>query len=429
MKIAIVGGGISGLTAAWLLHRRHEITLIEAAPGVGGHTATVDCTVDGRSHAVDTGFIVFNDRTYPGFNRLLERIEVPWRETEMGFSVSNRHHHPDGAPCAGLNGHDFEYCGSSLNGLFADRRRLADRRFLGMLGDILRFGRRARSDLERGRIPAGKSLDRYLAEGGYGEYFLTRYVVPMASAIWSAPAARVQEFDALFFVRFFRNHGLLDLAGRPRWRVVEGGSRNYLEPLTREFRQRIFTGTAVREIHRGAKGVDLRTDRGSDHFDHVVLASHSDQSLALLADASAEEREVLGAIPYRDNSVLLHTDRNLLPRRERAWASWNYLLDGTENDRPVLTYNMNILQGILSDSPICVSVNADEHVDTGKVLRRFHYAHPQFGSQSVAAQARIGEINGQRNTWFCGAWCGNGFHEDGVASGASVAAALEGDAL
>ena len=251
MKIAIIGAGISGLTAAWLLHRRHEISLFESAPRVGGHTATVDCIVNGEQHAVDTGFIVFNDRTYPGFNRLIERLGVGYRNTEMGFSVSTRHR-PGDSPGGRMNGHDFEYCGSDLNGIFADRRRLLDPAFLGMLRDIMRFGKRARSDLESGAIPPGQSLGKYLAEGRYGDLFIDRYITPMASAIWSTPTNRISEFEALFFVRFFRNHGLLDVTGRPQWRVIEGGSRSYIPPMTAPFEDRILTAAEVHEVRREA---------------------------------------------------------------------------------------------------------------------------------------------------------------------------------
>ncbi len=428
MKIAIVGGGISGLSAAWLLHRRHEITLYESADRLGGHTATVDCQVGGNPHAVDTGFIVFNDRTYPNFNRLIDRLSVAWKNTDMGFSVTTRHGGV-GTPHEGLNGYDFEYCGSDLGGLFADRRNLVNPAFLGMLRDILRFNRKARSDYESGRIQADVTLGNYLHQGGYGEMFRSRYIVPMASAIWSASTTRVLDFEARFFVRFFINHGLLSVNDRPQWRVIQGGSRNYIDPLIEPFRSRIRLNSAVAAIQRGQHGVTIRTKEDSEEFDHVVLASHSDQSLAMLKDCTPDEHDILAAIPYSDNSVVLHTDEGMMPRRKRAWASWNYLLDGSEDQQPVLTYNMNILQGLESSRPICVTMNGDRHIDPGSVIRNFRYAHPQFGQHSVEAQNRVGVINGQRNTWFCGAWCGNGFHEDGVASAVAVAAALDGDIL
>lgn len=428
MKIAIIGAGISGLTAAWLLHRRHDITLYEGAGRLGGHTATVDCRIDGTDHAVDTGFIVFNDRTYPCFNRLIDRLGVAWKNTEMGFSVTTRHG-GIGTPHEGLNGYDFEYCGSDLGGLFADRRHLVSPAFLGMLRDILRFGRRARIDYESGAVAPGRTLGDYLRDGGYGDLFRTRYIIPMASAIWSASTARVLDFEARFFIRFFINHGLLNVSGRPQWRVIRNGSKRYIPPLVDPFRDRIRLNSVVRSVTRRANGVTVRTRSDAEDFDHVVLASHSDQSLAMLADASGDEREMLSAIPYSDNSVVLHTDSEMMPRRKRAWASWNYLLDGSEAEQPVLTYNMNILQGIESTRPICVTMNGDRHIDRASIVERFRYAHPQFGRHSVEAQNRVGEINGQQNTWFCGAWCGNGFHEDGVASAVAVASALGGDTL
>ena len=429
MKIAIIGGGISGLTAAWLLRRRHDITLYEEAGRLGGHTATVKCSVDGMLHSVDTGFIVFNDRTYPAFNRLIDRLGVGWRNTKMDFSVSCRHGNP-GPGRTGLGQDvDFEYAGANLNRLFADRRNLANPAFLGMLADILRFGRRARRDFEAKAIAPDMALEEYLWRGGYGGAFLSKYILPMASAIWSAPVSRVGEFNALFFVRFFLNHGLLSVWGRPRWRTVLGGSSSYIAPLVRSFRNRIRLSTPVRAIIREPRRVLVQTEKDSERYEHVILACHSDQALGMLADASREEREVLRAIPYRDNRVVLHTDPRLLPLRKRAWSSWNYLLDGTENLQPVLTYNMNRLQGIVSTRPICVTMNGCRHIDDGRVLGRYTYAHPQFGPGSVAAQERLGEINGSRNTWFCGAWCGNGFHEDGVVSAAKVSQALGGEAL
>ncbi len=417
MKVAIIGSGISGLTVARLLHRYHDITLYEAAGRLGGHTATVQCSVDGVHHAVDTGFIVFNDRTYPCFNRLIDRLGVGWRSTEMGFSVSSR------------LGIDFEYAGANPNRLFADRRNLVSPAFLGMLKDILRFGRHARRDFEMKAIAPDMTLEEYLRQGRYGRTFRSRYILPMASAIWSAPMSHVGEFNALFFIRFFLNHGLLSVRGRPRWRTILGGSASYIAPLVRPFRDRVRVSTPVRAIVREPHRVVVQTAVDRIGYEHAILACHSDQALALLEDASEEERVILKAIPYRDNRVVLHTDAGLMPRRKRAWSSWNYLLDGTENRQPVLTYNMNLLQGIVSSRPLCVTVNGCRHIDSRQILGHYSYAHPQFGAASVRAQRRLREINGSRNTWFCGAWCGNGFHEDGVVSAVAVSRALGGEGL
>ena len=420
MKIAIIGTGISGLTAAYLLHRHHDITVYEANDYIGGHTATIDVEIDGEEIAVDTGFIVYNDWTYPNFIKLMERLGVESQPTEMGFSVTTRHQR---------NNYNFEYCGSTIGSLFADRRQLINPAFLGMVRDIVRFNKRAKRDLAGNSIPADLPLHRYLAQGAYGRYFLDYYIIPMVSAIWSASTAQVADFDTLFFVRFFANHGLLNISDRPQWRVLKGGSRSYIDPMTHGFRQKIRLSEPVREVRRSPEHVHLTTDRDSEKFDQVIFACHSDQALEMLADSDNKEQSLLNAIPYRDNSVILHTDRNLLPTRENAWASWNYLLDGTESSQPVLTYNMNILQGFTSKEPVCVTVNGDQHIDPDKIIRQFNYAHPQFGRESMAAQKDWEQLNGRNRTWYCGAYWRNGFHEDGVVSALPVAEALEGDVL
>lgn len=418
MKIAIIGTGISGLTAAYLLHRHHDITIYEANDYIGGHTATVDVELDGANHAVDTGFIVYNDWTYPSFIKLMDRLGVQSQATEMGFSVTTRHQN-----------YDFEYCGSTINSLFADRRQILNPAFLRMVRDIMRFNKRAKKDLVGNTIPADLPLHRYLEQGDYSRYFLEYYIIPMVSAIWSASTAQVADFDTLFFVRFFANHGLLNITDRPQWRVLRGGSRSYIKPITQGFRKNIRLNTAVQSVHRGVDSVTVSCTRGVEDFDHVIFACHSDQALNLLRDPDTSEKEILEAIPYRDNSVILHTDEGLLPTRRNAWASWNYLLDGTESQQPVLTYNMNILQGIETVKPICVTVNGEKHIDPSKVLRRFNYSHPQFGRGSVAAQGDWEKINGHKRTWFCGAYWRNGFHEDGVVSAIPVVDALGGDRL
>lgn len=418
MKIAIIGTGISGLTAAHLLHRRHDITVYEANDYIGGHTATVDVELDGANHAVDTGFIVYNDWTYPKFIKLMDRLGVESKATEMGFSVTTRHQN-----------FDFEYCGSTVNSLFADRRQIFNPAFLKMVRDIMRFNKRAKKDLAGNAIPDDLPLHRYLEQGEYSRYFLDYYIIPMVSAIWSASTAQVADFDTLFFVRFFANHGLLNIADRPQWRVLAGGSRSYIKPITQGFRKNIRLNNAVQSVHRGVDNVTVSCTQGGEDFDHVIFACHSNQALDLLRDPDSSEKEILEAIPYRDNSVILHTDEGLLPTRRNAWASWNYLLDGTESQQPVLTYNMNILQGIQTVTPICVTVNGEKHIDPSKVLRRFNYSHPQFGRGSVAAQSDWEKINGHKRTWFCGAYWRNGFHEDGVVSAIPVADALGGDSL
>ncbi|TLM77735.1 NAD(P)/FAD-dependent oxidoreductase [Microbulbifer harenosus] len=416
MRIAIVGSGISGLTAAYLLQQKHQITLFEAGDRLGGHTATVDVEHGGDRLAVDTGFIVFNDWTYPNFIKLMAQLGVESQPTDMGFSVVS--------PLE-----QFEYAGNSVNSLFAQRRNLLDGGHWRMLRDIVRFNRDAVADWKQGVLDEEMTLGSYLTSNQYSSEFAYRYLVPMGSAIWSASMARMLDFSVHFFIRFFYNHGLLNLFNRPQWRVIKGGSRNYIGPLTAGFRDRIHLSTPVTGVRRLEQGVELRFQgaQGGDQcesFDEVVLACHSDQALNMLLDSNAAEREVLGQIPYEKNSVVLHTDTSLLPTRRAAWASWNYRLQGAHDTLPVLTYNMNILQRLKSEHTYCVTLNADSAIDPQKILQRFEYDHPQFSAEGNRAQRRWGEINGVRRTWFCGAYWANGFHEDGVVSAMRVARGL-----
>ncbi|TFY94956.1 FAD-dependent oxidoreductase [Pseudomonas nabeulensis] len=411
MKIAIIGSGIAGLTSAYLLSRRHEITLFEAGDRIGGHTHTVNVTVEGERYAVDTGFIVFNDWTYPNFIRLLEQIGVTFKPTEMSFSVCDER--------TGL-----EYNGNNLNSLFAQRRNILSPGFWGMLRDILRFNRQAPLDLQEQRISAEMTLGEYLETGGYGPRFVLHYIVPMGSAIWSMSQAEMLAFPLQFFVRFFKNHGLLSVNNRPQWCVIEGGSSRYIEPLTRRFREHIRLDCPVHLVERDAEGVVIHSARGTEAFDKVVFACHSDQALALLGDPSQAEQEILGALPYADNDVVLHTDTRLLPERKLAWASWNYRLSGNTQSQAAVTYDMNILQGIDSPTTFCVSLNQTSMINPLKVLARYTYAHPQYSLAAVAAQARRDEISGVRHTFYCGAYWANGFHEDGVVSALHVAQAF-----
>lgn len=408
MRIAIIGSGIAGLTCAHLLSRRHEISVFEAADWIGGHTHTVDVQWQGRHYAVDTGFIVFNDWTYPNFIRLLNHLGVASRPTEMSFSVHD--------PQTGL-----EYNGHDLDSLFAQRRNLLSPGFWGMLRDILRFNRQALADLDGGRIDAATTLGEYLRAQRYGQRFIDHYVVPMGSAIWSMSRVDMLGFPLQFFVRFCRNHGLLSVSDRPQWRVIEGGSRGYIEPLCRNFAERIRLNCAVTRVSRDDGGVTLTCATGPERFDSVVFACHSDQALALLETPSSVEREVLGALRYASNDVVLHTDTRLLPRRRKAWASWNYRLGGTPQAAAALTYDMNILQGIEAPVTFCVSLNQTELIDPTQILARFDYAHPQYSLAAVAAQARQADLQGHQHSYFCGAYWANGFHEDGVVSALRVA--------
>ena len=411
MKIAIVGSGIAGLTCAYLLNRKHDIQVFEAGDWIGGHTHTVDVQVEDRRYAIDTGFIVFNDWTYPNFIRLLGQVGVAFKPTEMSFSVSD--------PSNGV-----EYNGHDLNSLFAQRSNLWSPAFWGMLRDILRFNRQSQDDLASDRIDADTTLGQYLQRNGYGRRFIEHYIVPMGSAIWSMSLADMLSFPLQFFVRFCKNHGLLSVSDRPTWQVIEGGSRSYVAPLTASFAERIRLNCPVSRVVRDDNGVTLHSAAGEERFDKVVFACHSDQALALLDQASTAERDILGALPYASNDVVLHTDTRLLPERRLAWASWNYRLGGPSDQPAAVTYNMNILQGIDSATTFCVSLNQSAAIDPGKILARFRYAHPQYSLAGTAAQARWQELQGAQHSYFCGAYWANGFHEDGVVSALRVARAF-----
>ena len=408
MKIAIIGSGIAGLTSAYLLNRSHDISVFEAGDWIGGHTHTVDVQVAGQSYAVDTGFIVFNDWTYPNFIRLLGQLGVGIKATEMSFSVSD--------PVSGV-----EYNGHNLNSLFAQRRNLLSPKFWGMVRDILRFNREALNDLNLQRIASDMTLGEYLKGNGYSERFIQHYIVPMGAAIWSMSLNDMLGFPLQFFVRFFKNHGLLSVSDRPQWCVVEGGSSSYVAPLTKSFKQHIRLNCAVSRVERDADGVTVHSAAGTERFDKVIFACHSDQALTLLAEPTRVEQEILGALPYADNDVVLHTDTRLLPKRPLAWASWNYRLGGPVDQPAAVTYDMNILQGIQSDTTFCVSLNQTAAIDPSKILARYTYAHPQYSLAGMAAQARWEELLGANHSYFCGAYWANGFHEDGVVSALRVA--------
>ena len=412
MKIAIIGSGISGLTAAYYLNRQHEVSVFEVADRIGGHTATVDVNHDGRDYVIDTGFIVFNDWTYPNFIELMDELGVKSKPTEMSFSVRSE--------TSGI-----EYGGSNLNTLFAQRGNFLRPSFYRMIRDILRFNREAVRDLESGNISAEMTLGEYLRANNYSDAFVYHYILPMGCAIWSASTESMVDFPLYFFVRFFKNHGLLSVNDRPQWHVIKGGSRSYLGPLTKDFSDSIFLNSTIRQIRRTGDRVELTmADGQAIIFDHVVLACHSDQAMKLLADPTPGEQGALTAIPYQSNEVILHTDERLLPRRRLAWSSWNYLLRQKYQEKAVLTYNMNILQGIESETTFCVTLNATESISPDKIIGRFNYSHPVFSRQGVQAAALIDKINGQKNTWFAGAYLGNGFHEDGVVSARKVVTAI-----
>jgi predicted NAD/FAD-binding protein len=410
MQIAIVGAGVSGLVAAHLLAREHDVTVFEAADYAGGHTNTIRVDTADETHHIDTGFIVFNDRNYPNFQRLLERLAVATQPSTMTFSVS------DGRG-------DFEYNGSSPNGLFAKRAHLVTPWFHRMVADMARFNRAARALAHDGAHgDDGPELGQWLEQQQFSRPFIDRLIVPQASAVWSADPAQMWSFPARFMAEFFDNHGMLAFRGRPRWRTVSGGSARYVEALLAAFRGRLRLRTPVQTIVRGEEHV-LVTPRGGDAepFDHVVLATHSDQALALLHDATDQEHALLATIPYRANEAVLHTDTRLLPRRRRAWASWNYHLQEPSDGRTTVTYHMNRLQALTAQREFCVTLNRSASIDPERVIRRIAYAHPVYTREGIAAQRRFADINGQRRTHFCGAYWGWGFHEDGVVSAMRVA--------
>jgi predicted NAD/FAD-binding protein len=402
MKIAIVGAGVSGLVAAHLLHPLHDVTLFEAGDYAGGHTHTVRVETPSGVHDVDTGFIVCNDRNYPLFMRLLLRLGVATQPSSMSFGV---------ADAVG----DFEYNGASPNGLYAKRAHLVSPAFQRMVLELPRFNRAARALLASDG--AGPSLRDWLAQGGYSRMFVERLIVPQAAAVWSADPAQLWSFPARFLVEFFDNHGVLGLRGRPQWRTVAGGSRRYVDAIVRPLGRRVRLSTPVRAIARHADHVEVAPRGGEpERFDHVVIATHADQALRLLADPRERERELLGAFPYQPNDVVLHTDRGLLPRRRRAWASWNYHLLEREIGRPTVTYHMNRLQSLRADRELLVTLNRSEDVRREHVLGSWRYEHPVFTPAGVAAQRRWAELDGADRTSYCGAYWGWGFHEDGVAS-------------
>ncbi len=418
MKIAIIGSGISGLTAAHTLADDHEITLFEAGNKLGGHTATIDVTHKGRDYAIDTGFIVFNDWTYPEFIKLMGELGVESQPTQMSFAVSDR-----------VTG--IEYAGSSLNTLFAQRRNLVSPRFLSMTKDILRFNGQVEKHLQEDPDCKVMSLGDYLDKYRYSQPFRHLYLVPMGAAIWSSNTEMMLSFPLQFFVRFFRNHGLLNIKNRPQWRVIKGGSRSYIAPLSEKFKNNIELGNPVKQVTRfqdndGSPVVRVESERFTAEYDQVIFACHSDQALAMLADADGNEQSILSAIPYTKNEVVLHTDISLLPENRRCWSSWNVALTGKYHhiERPTLTYDMNTLQSIQSDETFCVTLNQSGDIDPSKILGEFEYDHPVFSEAGVKAQDRWQEINGVKSTWFCGAYWRNGFHEDGVWSALRVARQL-----
>lgn len=412
-NIAIIGTGISGLTSAYLLSQQHDVTVFEKNDYIGGHTATKDIHYDGQDYAIDTGFIVCNNKTYPYFLKLLKQLNVPLQDTEMSFSVFNKNN-------------NLEYNGCDLNGLFSQRRNIFNLKFWRLISEILNFNKRCKAHYHADDIDDQHTLGAFLTENGFSDYFCQNYILPMGAAIWSTSLNEMKDFQLKFFVRFFFNHGLLNIQDRPQWYVIPGGSREYISPLIASFKDNIRLNSNITRVTRTENNVCIQFIDGSEQlFDEVVFACHSDQALALLGDPSVQETAILGAIPYSRNEVVLHTDINILPRNTRSWASWNYLLSADKQAQltkpSCVTYNMNILQGIESKHTFCVTLNQTEQIAPQKIIQKFVYHHPVFNHLSLAAQQRRDEICGQNRTHFTGAYWRHGFHEDGVNSAVIVA--------
>ena len=412
-RVAIIGSGISGLTAAYRLHKDVDITVFEQNDWIGGHTHTVDVTLDGQTYAVDTGFIVFNEWTYPRFLNLLNEIGLSHQDTDMSFSVMSE--------TTGI-----EYAGTNLSTLFAQRHRLLSPSYIRFLLDIVTFNKTAIDDLANNRIDASITLQNYLKKLSLCDLFHSHYLLPMAAAIWSSDLNDVNQMPALFFIRFFKNHGLLSVTDRPQWYTLPGGSRTYIAPLTAGFSERIRLETEVTSVRQTSQGVEVIANGSVETFDAVVLASHSDQSLALLDDSENALKSLLKGIPYADNEVVLHTDRSQMPKSHRAWASWNYQIQATPAGvGAVVTYDMNRLQNLTGPHQFFVTLNNTKQINPDTILGRWTYAHPQFGPESLAIQAQIDTMNSGSKITVAGAWCRNGFHEDGVVSGEKAAEAIQ----
>jgi predicted NAD/FAD-binding protein len=415
MRIAIVGTGVSGLVCAHLLSRRHQVTVFESDDRPGGHAHTVEVEVGGQTLAVDTGFLVYNERNYPGLIRLFDQLGVATKASDMSFGVSD--------DVSGI-----EWRGTSPSTVFAQRRNLARPAFLRMLADVVRFNRTARGLLAGPDDPT-RSLADLLDQGRWSSQFVEWYLIPMGSSIWSADPSTFLGMPATTFARFFDNHGLLTYGDQPAWRTVVGGSRRYVEAILAPLGDAVRLDTPVTKVTRRPDGVELVSPLGPERFDQVVLATHSDQALRLLSDPSTAEREVLGAIRYQPNRATLHTDRSLLPKNRRAWASWNYHRLADRPEVATLTYRLRSLQGIDSGPEVLVTLNRDDAIRDDLVLGRFDYAHPVFDVPAIQAQRRHDELNGDRRTWFCGAYWGYGFHEDGLQSALTVCRRLAGEEL
>ena len=406
MRIAIIGSGISGMTSAYLLSEDHEVVVYEANDYIGGHTNTVDVSLNGQQYAVDTGFIVFNEKTYPNFVKLMKRLDVGWQNSVMSFSVQ--------CDKTGL-----EFSPSNFNSLFIQRRNLLRPSFYRMLWDVVRFKRDSEDLLNSDDYSI--TLSDYLNGKGYSRSFIEHFIIPMGEAVWSADPLKFNEFPALYFAQFFKNHGFLNIKDQPQWLTVKGRSRTYIKPITRSYADQIRLNCPVTSVRRHEDCVEISTkNQPSEKFDQVVIAAHSDQALDLLNDPSDAEQKILGAIPYQENETVLHHDESLLPSKKAAWASWNYHIPKEETGRVAVTYDMNILQSIGAPEEFCVSLNLSKAINPDKIHRKYVYHHPAFDPESLIARQSHAQINGINRTHFAGAYWGYGFHEDGVRSAVEV---------
>ena len=408
MRVAVIGAGVSGLVTAYLLHKQHEVTVFEAGAYAGGHVNTIPVEVESGTYQVDTGFIVFNHVNYPGFRRLLGRLGIGEQPSNMSFSVSSRHD-------------DFEYASQGANAIFAKRSHLLRPGFYRMLLDKTRFHREAMRLLEQ--VGDGPTLGEFLDARRYSRTFVNRLIVPQVAAVWSAPETSARAFPAKYLAQFLANHGLLQVGGHPGWSTVPGGSMRYVEAMTRGFRRRIHLNAPVRSITRHDDWVEVVPQNAEpQRYDRVVIATHSDTALRMLTDPTPRERELLTAFEYQPNDVVLHTDSSVLPRRQRAWAAWNYHVVDRATGSAAVTYHMNRLQSIASPEQFCVTLNNTDSIDSSKIVQRIRYQHPVYTHRSVAAQERHDTVLGANNTYYAGAYWGYGFHEDGVQSALRVAA-------
>jgi predicted NAD/FAD-binding protein len=406
MRIAVIGSGISGLTAAYLLSDDHEVVVFEANDYVGGHTNTVDVPLNGQDYAVDTGFIVFNKKTYPNFVKLMKRLGVGWQDSLMSFSVQ--------CEKTGL-----EFSPSSLNSLFVQRRNLVRPSFYRMLWDVVRFKKDSEALLESDDFKL--TLAEFLTGKGYSQAFVQHFIKPMGEAVWSADPVKFNEFPARYFAQFFKNHGFLNVKDKPQWLTVKGRSRQYIKPISKSYADQIRLSCPVASVRRQADFVEIRPrNQPAEKFDQVVIAAHSDQALSMLNDPTDAEQSILGAIPYQENETVLHCDESLLPSKKAAWASWNYHISKEDTGRVAVTYDMNILQSIGAPEEFCVSLNLAKAIDPAKIHRKFVYYHPVYNPKSLVARQSHDQINGANRTYYAGAYWGYGFHEDGVKSALEV---------